>query len=160
MNTIEKIRLMLSDEELLCQLAEEAAELAQAALKLRRCMSGENPTPITPVEAEANLIEELADVRLVAEVLDRWTKRINQIDSIAESKLERWEKRLEDKPNPKPLTEDELRQMIGEPVWCVYEGGASWFIVHESLFTILNCVTAYRYKPEYHFRDVKKMVEE
>ena len=49
--------------------------------------------------------------------------------------------------NQKPLTEEELRGMMGEPVWCVYEGGASWFIVHESLFTIINGVTAYRYKP-------------
>ena len=33
---IEYIREQLSKEELLCQLAEEASELAQAALKLRR----------------------------------------------------------------------------------------------------------------------------
>ena len=53
----------------------------------------------------------------------------------------------QERENPKPLTEEELRQMMGEPVWCVHEGGASWFIVHESLFTILNGVTAYRFKP-------------
>lgn len=53
----------------------------------------------------------------------------------------------EKRVNPQPLTEDDLRWMMGEPVWCVYEGGASWFIVHESLFTILNGLTAYRYKP-------------
>lgn len=93
---IEKIRAALPEDELLCQLAEEAAELAQAALKLRRCITGKNPTPVTPVTAEANLIEELADVRLVAEVLDRWTSRLNQIDGIAESKLGRWAKRLEE----------------------------------------------------------------
>lgn len=52
-----------------------------------------------------------------------------------------------ERENPKPLTEDELRGMLGEPVWCVYDGGASWFIVHESLFTIINGMTAYRYKP-------------
>lgn len=54
----------------------------------------------------------------------------------------------QERENPKPLTEDDLRQMMGEPVWCVYEGGASWFIVRESLFTVLNGMTAYRYKPE------------
>lgn len=66
----------------------------------------------------------------------------------------------QERENPKPLTEEELRQMMGEPVWCVYEGGASWFIVHESLFTIWNGVTAYRYKPGDHFREVRKMVGE
>ena len=53
----------------------------------------------------------------------------------------------QERENPEPLTEDELRGMLGEPVWCEYYGGGSWFIVHESLFTILNGVTAYRYKP-------------
>ena len=52
-----------------------------------------------------------------------------------------------ERENPKPLTEDELRQMLGEPVWCEYDGGARWFIVGESLFTIINGVTAYRYRP-------------
>lgn len=161
MNTIETIRAALPEDELLAQLAEEAAELAHAALKLRRCINGKNPTPIMPTQAEANLIEELADVRLCAEVLDRGTRIQNQIDGIATSKLGRWAKRLEEvklESNLRvlessfrvnePLTEDELRQMMGEPVWCVYEGGAKWFIVGESLFTILNGVTAYRNKPE------------
>lgn len=96
MNTIEKIRAVLPEDELLVQLAEEALELGHAALKLRRSMSKLNPTPVTPATAEANLIEELADVRLVAEVLNRWTSRLNQIDGIADSKQERWAKRLEE----------------------------------------------------------------
>lgn len=33
--------------DLLCQLAEEASELAQAALKLKRAMEGTNPTPMS-----------------------------------------------------------------------------------------------------------------
>ena len=99
MSTIEKIRAAVPEDELLCQLAEEAVELAHAALKLRRSKSMLNPTPIMPLEAEANLIEELADVRLVAEVLDRGTKIANQIDGIAASKLGRWAKRLEEVQN-------------------------------------------------------------
>lgn len=59
----------------------------------------------------------------------------------------------QERENPKPLTEDELRQMLGEPVWCVYEGGAHWFLVGPSMFTILNGFTAYRYKPEVHHED-------
>lgn len=44
------------------QLAEEAAELAQAALKLARIERGENPTPVSKEEAEENLREEYTDV--------------------------------------------------------------------------------------------------
>lgn len=94
MNTIEYINYMLSDEELLCQLAEEASELAQAALKLRRAMTGDNPTPVTIEQARKNLIEELADVRLVAEVLNMGTRVKNEIDGVAAHKMERWAKRL------------------------------------------------------------------
>lgn len=93
---IDFIRSALPEDELLVQLAEEAIELAHAALKLRRCNSKLNPTPVMPLEAEANLIEELADVQLCAEVLDRGTRLKNQIDSIAASKLGRWAKRLEE----------------------------------------------------------------
>lgn len=47
-------------------LAEESAELSQAALKMARIMRGENPTPVTRMQAEKNLIEEYTDVRLCA----------------------------------------------------------------------------------------------
>ena len=96
MTMYEKILWNLGEEELLCQLAEEAAELAQAALKLRRCITGKNPTPVTPMQAEANLVEELADVQLVTEVLNRGKRIQKQLDSIAESKLERWNQRIEE----------------------------------------------------------------
>ena len=51
----EKIKRHLPEEELLLQLAEECAELSQAALKLRRALTGINPTPITEDEARENL---------------------------------------------------------------------------------------------------------
>lgn len=44
------------------QLAEEAAELSQAALKLARVLRGENPTPVTEEEAWKHLVEEYTDV--------------------------------------------------------------------------------------------------
>lgn len=47
---------------LLCQLAEEAAELAQAALKERRTLTNENPTPKTYNQAHVDLLEEIADL--------------------------------------------------------------------------------------------------
>lgn len=62
MDDIELIRERLSREVLLCQLAEEAAELAQAALKLRRALVQDSPTPVTEQEAFAGVLEEVADV--------------------------------------------------------------------------------------------------
>lgn len=44
------------------QLAEEAAELSQAALKLARVLRGENPTPVTEERAWKHLVEEYTDV--------------------------------------------------------------------------------------------------
>lgn len=46
MTDIRYIASVLSTEDILCQLAEEASELAQAALKLRRALTGTNPTPL------------------------------------------------------------------------------------------------------------------
>lgn len=63
------VYLSLSREELLAQPAEECSEAAQAALKLRRAGSGENPTPVSEEDAFHKLIEELADVMLSASVL-------------------------------------------------------------------------------------------
>ena len=85
-------------EEILCQLAEEASETAQAALKLRRTLSSVNPTPVTPEKAKAGLIEELADVLLCMSVLE--TAGIlnysdqESIRQIKDFKLTRWCKRL------------------------------------------------------------------
>lgn len=59
----------LPKAEILAQLAEEASELAQAALKLRRAIDKENPTPKSQAEATDDLIEEIADVQLCLEVL-------------------------------------------------------------------------------------------
>lgn len=51
------------------QLAEEASELAQAALKLARIYRAENPTPVTEDEAYKNLVEEYTDVQTCAREL-------------------------------------------------------------------------------------------
>ena len=52
----------LSSPALLGQLAEEAAELGKAALKLQRILMDENPTRATKPEVMKSLIEEAADV--------------------------------------------------------------------------------------------------
>ena len=95
---IEFIRENLSQEELLTQLAEECSELSKAALKLRRVYNGENPTPIRRPEAYDNVIEEIADVFLVIDVLGFGdVEHMKKIVKIMESKTSRWSQRLKAK---------------------------------------------------------------
>ena len=79
--------------ELLAGLAEEAAELAQAALKLRRCYDGTNPTPADPDRQYECLLEEIGDVELYIDQLS-----INRlvINDYKAAKLERWKRRLKE----------------------------------------------------------------
>lgn len=89
----EKIKQHLPEEELLLQLAEECAELAQAALKLRRAVTGINPTPITESEARASLLEEAADVSCVLGLLPDAADNAVICDIIQRKKA-RWAGRL------------------------------------------------------------------
>lgn len=94
MNLDEKIKQHLPQDELLAQLAEEAAELSQAALKLRRALTGINPTPVTVDEARKSLVEEAADVyNVLGLLLDAADNA--EIYSIIRRKKERWLNRLE-----------------------------------------------------------------
>lgn len=95
MDPFEKIRESVPQEELLALLAEEAVELAHAALKLRRVYDGTNPTPVKGAEAFANLKEEMADVGLVVSVLD-YERQQTDIWRIQREKMERWLQRLEE----------------------------------------------------------------
>lgn len=84
-------KLMVStigEPAMLEQLAEEAAELAKAALKLARIERGENPTPITRGNAAMNLIEEYTDVVQCAEELELFVDRA-QMDAKRQRFLER-----------------------------------------------------------------------
>jgi len=56
---------ILDKRDLLLQLAEEAAELSQAAAKFARELYGNNPTCRTEEELTRALEEELADVLVV-----------------------------------------------------------------------------------------------
>lgn len=74
------------------QLAEEAAELAQAANKMARVLRGTNPTPKTEKEARNSLIEEYTDVVNVGtNILDMHPDWL-----IGDYKLYRWKKRIEE----------------------------------------------------------------
>lgn len=91
----------LPPTEVLTQLAEEAAELAQASLKLRRAKDKTNPTPRSEGECLNNLVEELADVLLCCEVfcetdhLDTDDIETNIIE-VANQKYDRWCQRLQE----------------------------------------------------------------
>lgn len=95
MNPLQFVKDSVDHDELCCQLAEEASELAHAALKLRRTQSTQNPTPITYEEALANLLEECADVSLCL-VLLGFNSGLNRmkVEGIMDRKIKRWEKRL------------------------------------------------------------------
>lgn len=87
------IKAAIGECEVLCQLAEEASELAQAALKLRRALDRTNPTPVPESEARERLNEEFADVIVCTTVLFKsWENIRNTVDA----KMKRWEARLRD----------------------------------------------------------------
>ena len=89
MTTYEQIRKTIGREAALEQLAEEAAELAQAALKVSRITRGVNPTPVHLLDAEKDLTEELSDVILCAYVAG-----LKPNQNLMRNKLIRWGRRL------------------------------------------------------------------
>lgn len=87
--------------DLLEQLAEESAELSQAALKCIRAYGiNQNPTPISEDKALASLKEEVNDVLIVLVILGladqsavhdwrklvRWAKRLSEANEEKEGK--------------------------------------------------------------------------
>lgn len=93
------IQKNLSDRSKFEQLAEESAELTQAALKLIRAQRlSENKTPVTGREAVKNMVEEITDVLIclsalgvdyasIAELVEdspkwrRWAERLGYFDN-------------------------------------------------------------------------------
>ena len=78
----------------LIQLAEEAAELSQAALKLVRARHGD--TPVTPLQASAHLLEEIADVSVCMTALQDIAP-LAKVGEIIAQKAQRWEDRINGK---------------------------------------------------------------
>lgn len=104
MTDMEYITSRLSREDILCQLAEEAAELAQAALKLRRAITGTNPTPVSENDVKHTLNEEIVDVAVAVEA---WFRSViigideigtddikSALGTFADIKIARWAQRL------------------------------------------------------------------
>lgn len=87
-----KIRREVPLADIYVSLAEEASELAQAALKMYRIHSNANPTNISENEAYRNLIEEYGDLLLDArDILGLEPDR-----DLMRFKLNRWCERIDD----------------------------------------------------------------
>lgn len=108
MTDYQTIRALLPRAEILAQLAEECAELSQAALKLRRALTGDNPTPVSAEDAEDHLWEEAADVILCVNLLGEWPV-INDAGSALNEQMDkkeaRWARRLRAAQNGKEQAE-------------------------------------------------------
>lgn len=91
---MDQIKINLPETEILAQLAEEAAELAQAALKLRRTIDRRNPTIVSEESARDNLLEEYGDVlNCMDQLMTDYTMAI--VETGRKAKLRRWQERLE-----------------------------------------------------------------
>lgn len=104
MNDFEYISSNLSREDILCQFAEEAAELAQAALKLRRAITGTNPTPKSIKDAWNDLLEEIADVSVaekacILSITNEEDKVNALIRHLSMDKVKRWHQRVMERRN-------------------------------------------------------------
>lgn len=72
-------------------LAEECAELSQAALKYVRAagLTVGNPTPVSTKEASANVVEETGDVEMILDLME-----LSNADTAWNPKWKRWAERL------------------------------------------------------------------
>ena len=89
---IKRIQSEVPSNDIYMLLAEEASELAQAAIKMCRIHNVNNPTPKNDPEAWNDLIEEYTDVLNVAQ-------RILELKpdwQLGNFKLNRWCKRLDE----------------------------------------------------------------
>lgn len=84
---------IISGDELLRQTAEEAVELAQAALKVIRAAKG--TTPLDGEDAVDMLVEEIADVQnCIAVLSERLPGLQDKANKISAEKMKRWKERL------------------------------------------------------------------
>lgn len=86
------IREQLSTADQFAQVAEEAVELAHAAMKMQRILTGTNPTPVTEKDARAKVMEEICDLYNALEVLKLDVSM--KYDGIRKKKMARWVERI------------------------------------------------------------------
>ena len=86
------IREQLSQADMFAQVAEEAVELAHAAMKIQRILTGTNPTPVTEKEAMGKVMEEICDLYNALEVLKLDVNL--KYEGIRKKKMARWVERI------------------------------------------------------------------
>lgn len=96
MTDVEYIARNTNELAVLIAFAEEANELSKAAMKLARAKGLiENPTPISIVEAEADLIEEYNDLLNCRSMLNKIAGLVIDEDfEIRTKKYGRWAERI------------------------------------------------------------------
>ena len=87
------VREQLSPVDQFAQVAEEAVELAHAAMKMQRILTGTNPTPVTEKEAMGKVMEEICDLYNALEVLKLDANL--KYESIRKKKMVRWVERIQ-----------------------------------------------------------------
>lgn len=126
------IREKIGIGEVLAQLAEEATELAQAALKYRRVITGTNPTPVSKEEALEHLREEIADVDLCLVIAGDLCEEADNELFRMEAKRARWIERLGEKPEPEEVIQQGIPyrptdRLIGSMFFKVKDNGDGTF---------------------------------
>ena len=91
---IRDIRGKLTIREMIAQVAEESAELTHAALKYNRSREGNNPTPVTTVDAFIGMMEEVADLLVSLDVLMTGWQVCDIVRNTYDRKLARWHGRV------------------------------------------------------------------
>lgn len=86
------VREQMVPAALFGQLAEEAVEVAHAAMKMQRILTGTNPTPVTEKEAMGKVMEEICDLYNALEVLKLDVSL--KYEGIRKKKMARWVERI------------------------------------------------------------------
>lgn len=91
-----RVDTLASTEQVLRQLAEEASEVSQAALKMVRVF--ENTTPVSFQEAKSKLNEEITDVFNCLTVLNKKVNGVCRVDREMQiKKMKRWAERMKER---------------------------------------------------------------
>ena len=127
----------LGQSEILAQMAEEAAEVAQACLKLRRAIDQKNVTPTSLPEAVDQLEEEWADLLLCKDaLLDDYKPKPEHVQCCMEWKAERWRNRL--LGTDSPAIGDEIFMPDGNKAIAVFVNTDSVFAIDGERFWQLS----------------------
>ena len=86
---IERIRTLLDEKELLCNLAEKCVDMSKSAMKVRRVIDGRNHAVYEGKVAWSSLYEDVAEVLLALRCLNIRVDSAT-IKSVQENKIRQW----------------------------------------------------------------------